>query len=123
QKLVEAVAGMLEIQMAASGRQVLDPLIERRALGYVYGFIDAALRSIGQEMSDVSLGVPVAFHVLRRVFAGKEDFYLQTLIDNVSSDPVMMAGVVHGGQQYADFQLGKLQAPMGLARMQIEQAI
>jgi len=51
QTFVEALSSMLEIQVIASGGGSLeDPAtgsINGRALGYVYGFIDAALRIIG----------------------------------------------------------------------------
>ncbi len=72
-QFVEAVALMLEVQLAAAGRNSVESSkgeIIPKALGYVYGFIDAALRTIGQDMSDPSVGPPVAFQVFRHAFPG-----------------------------------------------------
>lgn len=120
-KFIDAIATMLELQLAAVGPNAMNPAIERKALGYVYGFIDAALRTVGRDMSDRSIGVPITYHVLRRLFAGREDGYIALLSDGVGKDQLMMAGVMYGGQQYIDFNNGKLAAPMGLARMHLEQ--
>jgi hypothetical protein len=43
------------------------------------------------------------------------------LAKNIRSDDMMMVGVMHGGQQYADYSKpGASGAPMGLARFMIE---
>ena len=114
---------MLEVQLVAAGPDVFHSAIERRALGYVYGFIDAALRTIGQDMADVSIGVPITYHVLHRLLPGRETSSVDILRGGVGHDREVMAGVMYGGQQYIDFTNGKLAAPMGLARMHIEHRI
>ena len=58
---------MLEVQLTvvgSAGIETADGQINRRAIGYIYGFVDGALRTIGQDMGDVSIGVPIVFQVL-----------------------------------------------------------
>lgn len=105
--------------MVAVGNRSIEDVagnINPRALAYIYGFIDAALRTIGQDMSDESIGIPVTFHVLRRVFPGREEKYLTYLVDRMGTDQAVTLAAVTGGQQYIDFNNEKLPAPMGLAR-------
>ena len=116
-RFAAAVGTMLEVQLAAAGKAGLPAGSERRALGYIYGFVDAALRTIGQDMGDPLLGVPVMFQVLRRLFPGREPEYLDLLHEAMGTDRVVIAEMMHGGQQYLDFNNGKLAAPMGLARI------
>jgi hypothetical protein len=124
QKFAEAISDMLKIQLAvAKGYSIADGQgnVNVRALGYIYGFIDGALRTIGQDMSDLSIGVPVTFQVLSHLFGSQDaSKYIQHLVDNVNSDPVMMSGIMSGGQQYIEFHNKKLSAPMGLARILLD---
>ena len=85
-----------------------------RALGYIYGFIDAALRTIGQDMADNAVGIPITFQVLRRLFPGSEHEYLEFLKENIGKDATIMAAVMYGGQQYIDFNNGKLARANGI---------
>lgn len=121
-RLADSIGNVLSIQVAAAGRDTPDLASPRgaKALGYVYGFVDAGLRVIGQDMSDMSVGVPLTYQVLRRVFPGFEQRYLDYIVQSIKSDHNMMAGVMLGGQQYLDWLNGKLHAPMGLARCLIE---
>jgi hypothetical protein len=60
-ELAADIARTLQLQMtAAAGVSIEDEQghPKRKALGYVYGFIDAALRATGQDMADMSIGVP-----------------------------------------------------------------
>ena len=120
---VAAISTMLEVQLVAVGcRSVEDAAgkVNPRALGYIYGFIDAALQTIGQDMSDTSSGIPITFQVLRRVFPGREEKYCQYLAERMGTDQVVTLAAVSGGQQYLDFNNRKLSAPMGLARCILE---
>jgi hypothetical protein len=121
-KFVDAIANMLRIQLIPVGDRSVetDDGLNKKAVGYVYGFIDAALRTIGQDMGDESLGVPIAWQVFRKVFPGKEARCVEFLVQNLADDEVAMCGVMNGGQQYMDFNNGKLKTPMGLARCIIE---
>ena len=116
---VDAVSTMLELQLVAVGNRSIEDGAgnpNRNAMGYVYGFIDAALRTIGQDMGNKSVGMPITFQVLRRVFPGCEELYLQYLTERMGTDEQVMIGAMTGGQQYIDYVKGKLAAPMGLAR-------
>jgi hypothetical protein len=122
-KFVGAVADMLAIQMVVTtGRSIesAEGRINRKAIGYIYGFIDCALRSIGQDMSDVSVGVPITYQVLQHLFPGHEQAYTSFLIDHLK-DEVVVLGMMAGGQQYTDFNKPDAKgSPMGLARFILE---
>lgn len=122
-KLADALSDMLATQMAVAVGTIADAEghINRKAIGYIYGFIDCALHSIGQYMSDVSVGVPVTYQVLRHLFPGHEQAYASFLIEHLKDDVVML-GMMAGGQQYTDFIIkpGAQGVPMGLARFIIE---
>jgi len=122
-KFAHLMSEMLGVQIAAIGLAEVPNLatpVGAKALGYVYGFVDAALRTVRQDMSDASVGVPITFQVLRRVFPGHEGRYMDYLAKNLRTDDAIMRGVMLGGQQYLDFVGGKLKAPMGLARVLLE---
>ncbi len=53
-------------------------------------------------MADTSIGVPVTFHILRKLWPGQENKYLDYLKNNLRSDEALMAGLMHGGQQFID---------------------
>lgn len=119
-KFVDVVSIMLKAQVAASGRTSIDysdGTVNLRALGYIYGFIDAALRTIGEDMAELSGSVSVTFQVFRRLFPGNEQRYLEALIEALPKDAVLTIAVLHGGQQYLDFNNRQLDVPMGLARI------
>ena len=116
EQFIAAVSVMLEAQLVAASTSEISEPLELRALGYIYGFIDAALRTIGQDMADNAVGIPITFQVLRRLFPGSEHEYLEFLKENIGKDATIMAAVMYGGQQYIDFNKGKLAAPMGLAK-------
>lgn len=122
-ELARALSGMLAIQMALAVGSIQDAngRINRKAIGYIYGFIDCALRSIGQDMGDVAVGVPITYQVLRDLFPGHEQAYTNFLIGHLK-DEVVVLGMMSGGQQYADFIItpGAKGAPMGLAKFILE---
>jgi hypothetical protein len=74
-------------------------------------------------MADASIGVPVTFHILRKLWPGKENEYLDYLKNNLRSDEALLAGTMHGGQQFVDYMIKRKDgAPMGLARFLLEDA-
>jgi hypothetical protein len=89
--------------------------IFRKYIGYVYGYIDAVLTTMGYDMSDMDIGVPITFHVLRKLFPnGRAERYIDFLIHN-TNDPQVVIGTMHGGQQWFDYaKPGSKGAPMGL---------
>ncbi len=121
-KLVSLIANVLNAQITIAGGSPFNLATSQgaKALGYVYGMVDAALRVVGQDMADISIGVPVIYQVLRRIFPGQEDRYLEFISQSIQNNRDMMIGVMKGGQQYLDWLNGKLNMPMGLARYLLE---
>ena len=123
-KFIDAIVGLLEVQKVVAGKASIDDGTghpKRKAIGYVYGYIDAALRSIGQDMSDVSVGVPITFQVIRKLWPDRAAAYTDFLAKNIRSDELIMIGVMHGGQQYVEYSKpGAPGAPMGLARFMVK---
>jgi hypothetical protein len=119
-----AIADMLKIQLILVGNKTIEDEhghLKRKALGYVYGYTDAALRIRGHDMADISIGVPITFQVIRKLWPQHANKCMDYLVKNINSDTLMMAGVMQGGQQYLDFRKhGSARPPMGLARSIIE---
>jgi hypothetical protein len=110
-RFVEAIGTMPAVQLAAVADDRLRAAqgrLNRKALGYVYGFIDAALSTIGQDMADIEIGVPITADVLGIVFPGKEASYVTYLANHLTTDKELMSGVIAGGQQCIDFNNGTL---------------
>jgi hypothetical protein len=122
-KLLTVVVNVLTIQTTPAGRaqSIKDEQgnLKRKALGYVYGFVDAALRVWGQDMADVSVGVPITFQVIRRLWPDHVNECMDYLVKNISKDALLMTGVMRGGQQYLDWRNHK-RTPMGLGVFLIE---
>ena len=119
-EFARAVSEMLATQTAVAPRDSLedaDGHINRRAIGYIYGFVDCALRSVGEDMANIAIGVPITHHVIRALFPGREQLYMDFLIKNLKDEMVVL-GMMTGGQQYADFIIkpGAQGVPMGLAK-------
>jgi hypothetical protein len=92
--------------------------INRKAIGYLFGFLGSAVRAQGYDDSDPHTFIPIAFHVLRRLFPGRETAYMEFFVEHQKEDLVVLGDTV-GGQQFVDFMKNK-QNPMGLARFIIE---
>jgi hypothetical protein len=124
-ELVEAIAGLLAVQLAVvpeADRKLKDSTgkFRKKALGYVHGCTDAIVTTKGYEMSDTEIGMPITLHVLRQLFP-KEDAAksLEYLVAN-QRDQTVGVGMMIGGQQTVDFLNGKWRAggaAMGLARI------
>ena len=123
-QFVEVIADVLKFQKWVAGDASTEDengQPKRKALGYVYGFVDAALRARGQDMSNPLVGVPVTFQVLRKLWPDRATDYTTFLRENIHSDNLMMIGIMHGGQQYLDYRKPEASGgPMGLARFMIE---
>jgi hypothetical protein len=117
---VDTIAQMLEIQLFMVGEKTMESETggpKPKAIGYVYGFVDAVLRTRGWDMADSDIGIPITFQVVRRLWAGKEREYMDFLVEHLT-DPVVVTGSMHGGQQYIDSSKAENSdnVPMGLAR-------
>lgn len=123
-QFISVISDMLEAQKIVAGDHSIEDkegYLNRKAIGYIYGFIDAALRVIGKDMSDVSIGVPITYHVLVKLFPDRANVYAQFLIDQMGRDEETTLGAVIGGQQFLEFNKpGSKGVPMGFARFLIE---
>jgi len=125
-KFVNTISDMLEMQKIVAGDCSIEDCegrLKRKAIGYIYGFIDAALDSIGQNMGDISIGIPITYHVLNRLFPGRGEDYTKFLWDQVGKDEMVEIGVTIGGQQYIDLlkpEPGRKGTPMRFGMFLIE---
>ena len=123
-QFVTTIAEMLRLQMiVTAGKSIEDEQgrLKRKALGYVYGYIDAALRAKGHDMADTSIGVPITFQVIRKLWPDHVNECMDFLAKNLTTDALLNFGMMHGGQQYLDYSKpGTSGVPMGLARFMIE---
>ena len=104
-KFIDAITDILEMQRIAAVNCSIEDSeghLNRKAIGYIYGFIDAALRSIGQDMGDISIGVPITFQVLNRLFPGRGENYTKFLFETMGKDEVVTLGAMTGGQQWIE---------------------
>jgi hypothetical protein len=119
------IATGLKIQTFMAGKGSIEDEQGRpkpKVLGYVYGFTDAVLRVKGRDMTDMSVGPPVTYHVLRQLWPEHANKYMEFIFENLTTNSLMHVGIMHGGQQFLDFVNGKLKAPMGLALFLLEQS-
>ena len=123
--IAEAIALQLIVQKKAAGTNVTiddsNGHPKHRALGYVYGYIEAALRANGHDIADTAIGAPITYHVLRRLWPDRVNDCMRVLLGNLRTDRQMIAAIMHGGQQCLDYRKsGVTDEPMGLARFLIE---
>ena len=116
----DMIGDLLELQLVVVGDSKMDSQAggpKPKAIGYVYGYVDAVLRTKGLDMADSEIGPPITFQVVRRLWPGKEREYFDFLAEHLS-DPVVGGGMMHGGQQYIDSLKAENSenAKMGLAR-------
>jgi hypothetical protein len=78
-------------------------IIFRKSIGSVYGYIDSILTTMGYDMGDNDVGIPITFHVLRKLFPnGRAERYVEFLMYNMNDEKVVL-GMMHGGQQWLDY--------------------
>jgi hypothetical protein len=123
-KLVDAITSLLSLQLVIVPNPSIEDThgkINRKAIGYIYGYVDAFLRTRGYDMADTDIGVPVTFHVLRKLFPNHNATnYVEFLMQNLNDEMVAL-GCVAGGQQFLDYSKpNSTGAPMGLARFILE---
>ena len=124
--LANAIAGLLGIQLILlppEHKRIEDDNghIYRKSIGYVYGYTDAFLRMRGYDMSNSEIGIPITFHVLRKLFPEHDPVrYVEFLAASLQDETVHL-GMMHGGQQCLDYSKPEAKgAPMGLFRFILE---
>ena len=118
--MVDAIAALLALKMIIVSDRSMDSQAggpKPQAIGYVYGHVDAVLRTKGLDMATTGIGPQITFQVIRRLWPGKEAAYFGFLMQNLSN-PLVLSGMMHGGQQYLDSLKPQNSGivPMGLAR-------
>lgn len=125
--VAKALADLLGVQMAlapvgefeVSRIEVKRGHINRKAIGYIYGFIDGALQCRGEDIANGDLGPPILYSVLQTLFPGHERAYMAFLMEH-EDDELVMIGKMAGGQQFFEFhkqqERGGTFAPMGFSR-------
>jgi hypothetical protein len=123
--LAEAIAAQLMLQKNTAGAH--SDIDDRnghpklRVLGYVYGYIDAALRTDDHNIADTSIGGPIIYHVLRRLWPDRVNDCMRALLAKLRTDQQMMAAIKLGGQQCLELRKpGVSDVPLDLARFLIE---
>ena len=100
------IADLLATQISAlngkSGIESKNGGPKPKALGYVYGYVSAALAAKDLKMWDPKIGVPITFHVVRRLWPGKEHEYMRFLAYH-QRDSLVLSATLQGGQEYVDF--------------------
>jgi len=125
-ELADRLALLLSVQLLPSPTppsegtkiEVKKGRINRKAIGYIYGFVDSGLQCREQNITDIDVGLPILFHVLRTLFPGREQAYVDFLMHHME-DEIVVLGMMVGGQEYYDF-LHSNGSPMGLARLILE---
>ena len=104
--LINAVSFMLLAQEAMSSRSSIEDAngsINRAALGYIFGFVQAGIANLGGDPLDAFVGAPVMLEILKRLYPGREHHYLDFIMGNLEADKAMNDGARYGGQQYLDY--------------------
>jgi hypothetical protein len=124
--LANAIAALLGIQLLLlppEHKKIEDDNghIYRKSIGYVYGYVDAFLRMKGYDMADSEIGIPITFHVLRKLFPDHDTVRYMEFLAASLQDETVHIGMMHGGQQCLDYSKPKVKgAPMGLFRFILE---
>jgi len=89
-KFVDAITSFLSLQLFIVPNPSIEDThgkINRKAIAY--GYIDAFLRTRGYDMADTDIGVPVTFHVLRKLFPNyNATNYVEFLMQNMNDEMV-----------------------------------
>lgn len=120
-EFADRLALLLSVQMVVSPAQSIEVTkgrINRKAIGYIYGFIDCSLQCRDEDITNISVGLPILYHVMRKLFPGHEQAYIDFLMGHMD-DEIVVLGMMAGGQQYNEFIRAE-GAPMGLARFILE---
>jgi hypothetical protein len=117
-----ALADILEVQLVLAPDTLpedADGKINGKALGYIYGFIDADLQHRRLDILDSAVGIPIIFRVIEHLFPDKGHRYTAFLVDHVGREADVVVGVMTGGQEYIKLMKRAKDGPvpLGLARM------
>src|SRR5690349_2246365 len=90
--VANVIADLLQVQLSLLdkfGIKYDRSNVNHKAIGYIYGFTDAFLTLGGHDMSDLDVGMPITFHVFRKIFPGHNaSDYIEFLMRNMHDDLV-----------------------------------
>ncbi len=101
---MHAVIKVFSISDAIAGGKNLEDEsgnINRKALGYIYGFTDAALQRRGLSIDNED-GYTIILGVLNSLYEGRASKYFTFLAEHLK-DPETTGGIFYGGQQYNEW--------------------
>lgn len=115
--LIESLAKMLTLQAKVVDKDALEEQsgkVNRKALGYILGFSDAAFQASGRDQSKVWDDVPTIFAVLTKMYglekANGPNGYMSLMMKYAQDkDKVFNIGVMTGGQEYVKWLNTKFQ--------------
>jgi hypothetical protein len=104
-KLLTILRELLLLQKTVAGKsiEIGAGVINRQVLGYMLGFIDSALKIVGQGATDRDLGTPFVYDVIQRIFPGIEGHCLQCLTDLLGTDRELTEAAVTGNNGYLGY--------------------
>lgn len=118
------VATLLEMHMFGPAKANFETQegVNRKAIGYVYGVVDATLQMIQEDIRDPAVGPPMLLAVFELLFPERSSYYTTFLLDNIASDERMIAGALTGGKEYYDFIKRKMPL-VGLTSTLLDQRV
>ncbi len=88
--------------------------LNRKAIGYIYGFIACGLKCRDTEITDFEVGLPILHRVFQKLFPFHQQAYLDFLMNHIADRQVAL-GMREGQKDYNDyFYSGG--TPFGLAQ-------
>src|SRR5262249_7707403 len=86
-KLAAGVVGLLDMQMfGVKANFETQEGVNRRAIGYVYGFVDATLQMVAKDIRNPAVGPPMLLTVLQLLFPQRGSYYTDFLLWQIASD-------------------------------------
>lgn len=92
-------------QFTISGGRAIEDVngnLNKKALGYIYGFVDAALQSRALTI-DNEYGSSVLVGIYNQLWPGEGGNYYKYVIDHIP-EAELIGGIAYGGQEFCDWQ-------------------
>lgn len=99
--VIEAISGILRVQLTLADSHSIGTgeAINKKALGYICGFIDATLEIYKFDTSNSEDRVLVIYHVFKNLYPTRETEYMDFLLEYLGDDEEVMSGYKHGLEQ------------------------
>lgn len=125
-EFADSVALLLSVQLvmpparagAVSRIEIEKGSINRIAIGYIYGFIDAALKCRNQDIADYDVGLPTLRRILQKLFPRHSQAYLDFLLNRLGDEHVVQ-GMHSGMRDYKEYFRSSA-TPFGLTQILLD---